>query len=87
MKIVWHIEAWNEYVDWQQQDKKTLRKINSLIKDISRNGYECAGKPEPLKGDFSGFWSVRIDGKNRLVFRINGDLLEIVQCKTHYGGK
>ena len=51
------------------------------------NGYEGMGKPEPLKGDLSGFWSVRIDVKNRLVFRINGDLLEIVQCKTHYGDK
>ena len=87
MKIVWHIDAWNEYIDWQRCDKKTLKKINSLIKDISRNGYECTGKPEPLKGDMSGFWSVRIDGKNRLVFRITGDLLEIVQCKTHYGDK
>ena len=87
MKIAWHIGAWNEYVDWQRHDKKTLKKINTLIKDISRNGYECTGKPEPLKGDFSGFWSVRIDGKNRLVFRITGDTLEIVQCKTHYGDK
>ncbi len=67
--------------------KKLVKKINSLIKDISRNGYACSGKPEPLKGDLSGFWSVRIDGKNRLVFRINGDLLEIVQCKTHYGDR
>ena len=87
MKIVWHIDAWEEYLSWQQKDKKTLKKINALIRDISRNGYDCTGKPEPLKGDFSGFWSVRIDGKNRLVFRIKGDLLEIVQCRTHYGDK
>lgn len=87
MKIVWHIDAWEEYLSWQQKDKKTLKKINALIRDISRNGYDSTGKPEPLKGDFSGFWSVRIDGKNRLVFRIKDDLLEIVQCRTHYGDK
>ena len=87
MKISWHIEAWNEYVAWQKQDAKTLKKINSLIKDISRNGYSCAGKAEPLKGNYSGFWSVRIDAKNRLVFRITDDNLEIVQCANHYSDK
>lgn len=85
MKIVWHIKAWEEYLLWQQRNKKALKKINALVKDISRNGYDCIGKPEPLRGNLSGFWSVRIDGKNRLVFRVSDDVLEIVQCATHYG--
>ena len=80
----WHDEAWEDYLYWQTQDRKTLKKINNLIKDIDRNGLNCEGKPEPLTGDLSGFWSVRIDKKNRIVFRINGDELEIAQCGSHY---
>ena len=87
MKIQWHYTAWSDYVEWQSEDKKTLKKINSLIKDIDRNGYNCIGKPEPLKGNQSGWWSVRIDEKNRLVFKIENDTIEIDQCKTHYGDK
>ncbi|MDO4935489.1 MAG: Txe/YoeB family addiction module toxin [Phascolarctobacterium sp.] len=85
MNIQWLDKAWDEYLDWQNADRKTLRKINSLIKDISRNGYQCAGKPEQLKGDFAGFWSVRIDKKNRIVFRIVDGNVEVIQCSTHYG--
>ena len=84
MKIQWLDKAWEEYLDWQNADRKTLRKINSLIKDISRNGYQCSGKPEQLKGDFAGYWSVRIDKKNRIVFRIVDDSVEIIQCRSHY---
>ena len=76
-----------DYIYWQTQDKKTLRRINNLLQDIDRNGYNCIGKPEPLKGDKSGWWSVRIDEKNRLVFRISDDTLEISQCGTHYDDK
>ena len=76
-----------DYLYWQTQDKKTLKKINNLLKDIDRNGYQCIGKPEALTGDWSGFWSVRIDEKNRIVFRIVDDKLEIVQCGSHYGDK
>ena len=76
-----------DYVYWQTHDKKTLRKINNLLKDIDRNGYNCIGKPEPLKGDKSGWWSVRIDEKNRLVFKIENEVVEITQCGTHYGDK
>ena len=76
-----------DYIYWQTQDKKTLRRINNLLQDIERNGYNCIGKPEPLKGDKSSWWSVRIDEKNRLVFRISDDTLEISQCGTHYGDK
>ena len=85
MNIFWKEKAWLEYLYWQTQDKKTLRKINNLLKDIDRNGYNCIGKPEPLKGEFSGWWSVRIDEKNRLIFRIENDAVEIYQCGTHYG--
>lgn len=81
----WHDRAWEDYVEWQNQDKKTLRKINRLLQDIDRNGYMCTGKPEPLSGNLAGYWSVRIDDKNRIVFRIDGDTIEIMQCGTHYG--
>ena len=87
MKKVWADAAWDDYLYWQSQDRKTLCKINQLIRDIERNGYDCIGRPEPLKGDLSGFWSVRIDGCNRIVFRINGEILEIVQCGSHYRDK
>lgn len=84
MNKIWSDIAWDDYLYWQTQDKKTLKKINSLLKDIDRNGYKCKGKPEPLKGNLSGFWSVHIDEKNRLVFRISNSGVEIAQCKTHY---
>lgn len=87
MKKNWHDEAWDDYVYWQTQDKKTLKKINRLIKDIDRNGYNCEGKLEPLSGDLAGYWSVRIDEKNRIVFRITEDYMEILQCGGHYGDK
>ena len=85
MKKMWHDEAWKEYLNWQNQDKKTLKKINKLLTDIDRNGYKCTGKPEPLSGNLAGFWSVRIDDKNRIVFRITADSLEILECGSHYG--
>ncbi len=87
MKKLWQNEAWEEYLYWQTQDKRTLKKINSLLADIDRNGYHCTGKPEPLCGTLAGYWSVRIDDKNRIVFRINNNNLEIMQCGTHYGDK
>lgn len=87
MNKLWQDEAWEEYMYWQTQDKKMLRKINRLLTDIDRNGYQCIGKPEPLGGNLSGYWSVRIDEKNRIVFRIDGGNLEIVQYGTHYRDK
>ncbi len=86
MKFLWHDMAWSGYIEWQK-DKKTLKRINALLKDIDRNGYNCIGKPEPLKGDKSGWWSVRIDEKNRLIFKIENEVVEITQCGTHYGDK
>ena len=83
----WFDEAWDDYLYWQTQDKKTLKKINRLIQDIDRNGYQCQGQPEPLKGDLSGFWSVHIDEKNRIVFRIVDNRMEIAQCGSHYRDK
>lgn len=84
MDIYWLDKAWSEYLNWQSDDWKTLRKINKLLRDIGRNGYECTGKPERLKGELSGYWSVRIDKGNRIVFRIVDEHVEIVQCGTHY---
>ena len=87
MKILWQESAWEEYLYWQLQDKKTLKRINKLLMDINRNGYQCIGKPEPLKGDLSGYWSVRNDEKNRIVFRITEKNIEIMQCGSHYYDK
>ena len=87
MQKLWHDDAWEEYLFWQSLDKKTLKRINALIASIERNGYGCIGKPEPLRGDLSGFWSVHIDEKNRLVFRIRDGKLEISQCGSHYRDK
>jgi toxin YoeB len=84
MKKIWFEEAWDDYVYWQTQDKKTLKRINQLLQDICRNGNVGIGKPEPLKGEFSGFWSRRIDEVNRLVYRLQDEKLEILSCKGHY---
>ena len=77
-------KAWEEYCYWQTQDKKTLKRINLLLADIQRNGFEGIGKPEPLKENLSGYWSRRLDDTNRLVYRINNEHIEIIQCKGHY---
>lgn len=84
MNKIWFDKAWDDYLYWQSQDKKTLKRINQLIRDVERNPFDGIGKPEPLKGELSGFWSRRIDNVNRLVYRINGDILEILSCKRHY---
>ena len=78
------VRAFAEYLYWQSQDKKTLKRINALLKDISRSPYEGIGKPEGLKENLSGYWSRRIDDVNRLVYRIENDLIEVYQCKGHY---
>lgn len=81
---VWSDLAWEDYVYWQSQDKKILKRINLLLKDIDRNQYEGIGKPEPLKYELQGFWSRRINETNRLVYRIKGECIEILSCRTHY---
>lgn len=84
MKKIWHSKACEEYLYRQEQDKKTLRKINKLLPSIDIDRYNCIGKPEPLKHNLSGYYSIRIDSVNRIVFKINNDCIEIIQCKTHY---
>lgn len=84
MKKIWFDEAWLDYLYWQAQDKKTLKRINLLVKDIERNPFAGIGKPEPLKGELSGFWSRRMDDANRLVYRVRTNVLEILSCRGHY---
>jgi len=84
MKIDFTLNAWEDYLYWQKEDKKILRKINSLIKDIQSTPFEGIGKPEPLKYDLAGLWSRRIDREHRLVYGIRGDELLIYSCRYHY---
>ncbi|MDR1125696.1 MAG: Txe/YoeB family addiction module toxin [Deltaproteobacteria bacterium] len=85
MEIKFSKDAWEQYLSWQGQDKKILRRINALLQHIARgDSFEGLGKPEPLKGDLSGFWSRRIDERHRLVYRVQGDVCRIIQCREHY---
>ncbi|NMN00051.1 addiction module protein [Bifidobacterium sp. DSM 109958] len=88
MLKVWTDEAWDDYLRWQSTDRKLLKRVNLLIRDIERNGM---GLPEPLRGNLSGYWSRRIDSANRIVYRIRGvgdeRRLEIISCRTHYGDR
>ena len=84
MKKVWFDEAWDDYLYWQMQDRKTLKRINAWLKDIERGYFDGIGKPEPLKGELSGFWSRHIDDTNRFVYRISNGVLEIISCRGHY---
>jgi toxin YoeB len=80
----WFDDAWEDYIYWQRQDKKTAKRINQLLKDIERKGNTGIGKPEPLKENLSGWRSRRIDETNRPVYRIQRDTIEIAQCRGHY---
>ena len=84
MRLLWEEEAWEDYLWWQAHDKKILKRINNLIKDIARNGNEGIGKPEPLKFELAGFWSRRITEEHRLIYRIKGATIEIAGCRYHY---
>ena len=84
MKKIWSDTSWDDYLYWQKQNKKLLKKINDLIKDIERKPFEGLGKPEPLKNNLSGWWSRRIDDTHRIVYRIENGNLEIAQCRDHY---
>ena len=86
-RVVFSINAFEDYKYWETQDKKTLNRINALIADIARNGNEGIGKPELLKGNYQGFYSRRIDDKNRLIYKIETDVIVIIACKTHYQDK
>jgi len=84
MKITFSKNSWEDYLSWQSEDKKVLKKINSLIKDIQRNPYQGLGKPEPLKYDLAGLWSRRIVREHRLVYQVIGDELFVYSCRYHY---
>lgn len=84
LNILFLPEGWEDYLYWQTQDKKTLRRINALIRDIQRSPFEGLGKPEPLKGNYQGWWSRRIDEVNRIVYKIEARQIVIAQCRTHY---
>ncbi|WKS27196.1 Txe/YoeB family addiction module toxin [Corynebacterium propinquum] len=85
MKLVWTESAWEDYIWWQTEDRKVLKRINRLIKEIQRNGNSGIGKPEPLKHGFQGYWSRRITDEHRLVYKIFGNELRIASCRYHYG--
>jgi len=82
--LSWTDEAWSDYLYWQTQDKKTLKRINKLITDVKRSSFEGIGKPEPLKENLSGFWSRRIDDTNRLVYAVDQTAIMILSCRYHY---
>jgi toxin YoeB len=82
--LSWTDEAWNSYVYWQTQDKKTLKRINKLIVDVMRSPFDGIGKPEPLKENLSGFWSRRIDDTNRLVYAVDDTAITVISCRYHY---
>jgi len=84
MRIIFTKNSWEDYTSWVNTDKKTLQKINTLIKDIQRNPFEGKGKPEPLKYDLAGFWSRRIDREHRLVYRFENNEILIYSCRYHY---
>ena len=84
MGLLWEDRAWEDYLYWQSQDKKTLKRINNLIKDMQRNAFSGIGKPEPLKETLSGFWSRRIDDSNRIVYYEKNGIIYIVSCRGHY---
>ena len=92
MKLLWEDRAWSDYLYWQTQDKKTLKRINALIKDIQRSPYQGIGKPEPLRGNLSGWWRLllsdggtrRIDETNRIVYYEQGEVIYIISCLGHY---
>ena len=83
--LSWTKEAWSDYIYWQTQDRKTLKRINKLILDSQRSPFEGIGKPEPLKENLSGFWSRRIDDTNRLVYAVDENQITIIACRYHYG--
>lgn len=82
--IKWDLDAWEDYLYWQTQDKKTLKRINQLVKDIARNPFDGIGKPEPLRGNLTGFWSRRIDDEHRLVYAVEENAILIIACRGHY---
>ena len=87
MNLLWTDAGWEDYLYWQNEDRKILKRINELIKDVNRNGFKGKGKPEPLEGNWKGYWSRRIDSKHRLVYKMENGVITIAQCRSHYGDK
>ena len=87
MRVIFSKNGWEDYISWQSEDRKVLKKINNLIKEVQRTPYEGIGKPEPLKFDLAGLWSRRIDREHRLVYSIDGNDLLIYSCRFHYDKK
>jgi len=84
MRLVWSEKSWDDCLYWQQTDKQILKKVNSLLKDIKRDSFSGIGKPEPLKYQFSGFWSRRITDEHRLVYEVSDNSISIASCRFHY---
>ena len=84
MILMWAEHAWDDYLYWQEVDKKKIKRINELIKDIKRTPFEGLGDPEPLKHNWSGYWSRRIDKEHRLVYKVEESGLSLAQCRFHY---
>jgi toxin YoeB len=84
MNLTFYPTGWEDYLHWQATGKATLRKVNALIKECLRHPFEGTGKPEPLKGDLSGFWSRRVDREHRLIYRVTARSVDIAQCRYHY---
>jgi len=82
--IEWDLDAWDDYIYWHTQDKKTLNRLNKLIKDMTRHPFEGIGKPEPLKDNLTGLWSRRIDETNRVVYLVENEKIVILSCRNHY---
>ncbi len=87
MRLLWHENGWEDYLWWQTHDKKSIKRINLLIRDMQRSPFDGIGKPEPLKDNLSGWWSRRIDEENRIVYRVQDDAIVIVSCRNHYDEK
>jgi toxin YoeB len=82
--LLFREKAWEDFLYWQSHNPKMVKRINMLLRDVARGSFDGVGKPEPLKGDLSGFWSRRIDSTHRLVYRVKGETIEILSCKGHY---
>ncbi|MBC7650124.1 MAG: Txe/YoeB family addiction module toxin [Deinococcales bacterium] len=84
MELVWQTNAWDDYLYWQEQERKILFRINELIKDTLRSPFKGIGKPEPLKGNYAGCWSRRITDEHRLIYKLKDGRLHLLQCRFHY---
>lgn len=82
--LIFHERGWEEYLYWQKSDKKLLKKLNTIFKELQRHPYEGIGKPEPLKHDLAGYWSRRLNDEHRIVYRVNDESVIVLQCRYHY---